>query len=214
MLQSKHKNNTVSKYYIISSMQLVIGGVFSLIFLFTTIISIMNLGLRVKSNAVIVSFILFVIFFLLFIFGMLKQVLVNQYFNYIEVLNQRKSYSIDELATVLNALPKDVRKNLEKMSRECFFEYIYLDNNTNRVINTMFQEDSQIYANEVLDAAALEPEIEEYKTEEYETKEADVMKPVVTSDRVIQIVCKNCGAPNKVASNAVAECMYCGSIIN
>jgi ribosomal protein S27E len=130
-----------------------------------------------------------------------------------ELLNQRKSYSIDELAAILSESHNMIKYNVEKMIKENFFEYVYMDDNTSRLINTIFGEEEQTYSKmkwETVEATTSESDAEEAETFDVVEEE----EPVVKSDRMIQIVCMNCGAPNKVYSNSTAECMYCGSIIN
>ncbi len=221
MGKNKNKNNAISRYYLISCIQMYVGGFFCFIFGIAAINSVVNWGTYVKTGAVIVSILLFTLFLCILIFGIIRQKFVDQYFSYMELLDQRRSYSIDQLAVILEVPPEDVRSNLKKMGEENFLEYVYIDDNTNRVINTRFREADQTYSDpepERWEAVTSEPVTSEPETEEYEAEEFDIADDaeeiVSTPGRMIQVVCQNCGAPNKVDPNSAAECIYCGSIIN
>ena len=203
MLQEDKLKRNISRNHKISIIQLFGGG----FLIYASINSIVHLRETLPMGGIFFYLILTVLFLYMFICGIIRIILGRRYPLYIKQLRQKPSYSIEQLAAELNVTNKVVRSNLEWLIKKKLLEDIYLDDVTNSIVNKRLYSGHPDYVNS-------EPEIEECDTEETEIEETDNEESVATPVRMIQIVCKNCGAPNKVHSNSAAECMYCGSIIN
>lgn len=132
---------------------------------------------------------------LLIYFSSKRKKLSKLFKKYVQILSCDATGSISNLALQTNTPEEVVKKNLNMLIYKKFFINAYIDEEKNRVVfpSTVNNNDSEY--TEVVQNIEIKfnsyTQLEEYKA----------------------VTCKNCGGTCKVKAGTVAECEYCGSLI-
>ncbi|NLJ31339.1 MAG: hypothetical protein GX424_07060 [Clostridiales bacterium] len=169
---------------IIATVQMVFGVLFVLFGLLG------GLGQKTIDAADIVVIILFVGGGIWLILSSVKRrKLVRLFRQYVSILSRNESCSIADLALATKASEDAVQSKLQKMIKKKYFTSAYIDRDTHRVVLPRHAYPSAPNAADGIN------------------REAQNMPEVVT------VVCKGCGAVNRLVKGQVSECEYCGSAI-
>ncbi|NFG61999.1 hypothetical protein [Clostridium sp. CMCC3677] len=106
---------------------------------------------------------------------------------YISIVANENETSINNIATSFSTNSEQVFNDLNEMINKGFFGGAHIDLNTGKIVlpqTAMQQTNREIHNN------------------------SEDMKPKIRA-----VKCKNCGANNKVVSDKVCECEFCGSIL-
>lgn len=108
---------------------------------------------------------------------------------YIEIVINNNQTSIDNIAAAVPVRYEEAMKDLQKMIDNGYFENAYIDVSEREIVLT------------------------NKKTErEYPTSNVQ-MDGHINKPQIKVVVCRSCGANNKVVKGQVSECEYCGSLL-
>lgn len=140
------------------------------------------------AASIIVLLIFLVIGTLLIIYGIKTKRRIQRFKKYVSIMSLENETSLENIANSCSQSLDFVTKDLQTMINQKFFTNAYIDKNTNTIIlerkNTAYTHDT--------------------------VKKADAVKP----NNSKAVTCKNCGASNNITIGTVAECEFCGSVIN
>jgi hypothetical protein len=122
----------------------------------------------------------------LIIYGIKTKRKIIRFKKYVNIISLENENSLENIANACSQSIDFVIKDLEVMIAQKFFTNAYIDRDTNEIV--LERKNNSEVSNNII-----------AKTEAVESK-------VVT--------CKNCGASNNITIGTVAECEFCGSVLN
>lgn len=108
---------------------------------------------------------------------------------YITIVINNNETSIDNIAAAIPASYEQTTKDLQKMIDNGYFENAYIDVSNREIV---LLNKSTVQTHSVSNIQMNSP---------------------VNDPQINAVVCKNCGANNKVVEGQVCECEYCGSML-
>ncbi len=111
--------------------------------------------------------------------------LIQLFKSYVAALSADPHHCLDCVASATNSSVDVVRANMEQMLKKGYFAGAYIDNQTNCLV----------LPSEVV--AATSQTISFHSASDSATYQT--------------VVCKGCGATNKIAADSIGECEFCGS---
>jgi DNA-directed RNA polymerase subunit RPC12/RpoP len=199
MLQDSQSQKAVSRSFNYGTFQIVLGGFLTFVFGITFLSCIADL-LTLDSTMDVWTFMIIMIILglsvYLLICGILRLRLIKLHRNYMQLLSQGPCHSIDQLASILKSPVHIVKSNLIMMMNKKYLTAAYIDENTNSLIITSFNQRANAIPKQNLNRQ-LNNMVQPQKMIEY-----------------ITVTCNNCGASNKIMKGASTECEYCGSNIH
>ncbi|MDF2941307.1 MAG: hypothetical protein K0S01_165 [Herbinix sp.] len=198
MFQDRQSQKAVSRSFNYGIFQIMVGGFFSFIF-GLTFFAQLNLLIRGTTSDVGSFFVLMVLAGLsvyLLLCGMRRLKLIRLYRNYIQLLSQAPSHSIDQLAYILKSPVQMVRFNLIQMIKKRYLAAAYIDTDSNRLVSSGYGQNTNAIP-----------------TPNFNRNPNNVVQPQKMNE-IITVTCKNCGASNKVTKGIATECEYCGSNVS
>lgn len=208
MFQNKKSKNAVTASQLIGIFQTAVGSFLTFIFGITTFaifVDLLSADVTTEADGAIVIIILFILFVYLLISGIRRLKFINTYNYYIQVLSQRPTHSIDELSIIFKSPVHIVRNNLQKMIRKRFLYSAYIDNRTNSIIYTDYQQSKH-----PMPGPVPVPMQTQYQQMPTPVQQMQVHKPM----EYITVACKNCGASIKILKGTSGECEYCGTNVS
>ncbi len=196
MFQDINSKKAITRSRSIGLVQIVLGGVFTLMFGLSFIVCFADLF--DPEGTLTIGVVIFVLVFLLlsiypFIRGIRRLIITDMCASYMMLLNQSDSHSIAQLADFLKAPANSVQRNLELMIKKKYINgYIDLNTKTIRSLHSYGYK----YTNPVPNTNPNPNVINTMKAVEFTTSK-----------------CNNCGATLKIQKGVTTDCEYCGSPI-
>lgn len=138
MFQNSNSKKAVAKNKVLGITELIIGGIFSLVFIYLTISSLLTTKAGDDITALLLGIgtIIFIMAFFVYITidGVLRVSLIKQHKAYYKVLCNEQSHSIDQLAQSLDTPAPILKKRLGRMLSKGYLAVAYIDDDTNRII--------------------------------------------------------------------------------
>ena len=207
MFENEKSERVVERNRKISLKQIKVGRTLSILFGLLSWLAILGYDPSVRG-AVIWILIIFCISLYTLICGIRRKIFGRKFETYIEVLNERSTHSIDQLALMLEEPAPVVRKNIEKMMKKKFIAYAYIDDET----NTISRRTSKPQQAEVEREIELEDVQDTLDVNQLvEAILSAVPQELQQEKEQKDIICASCGARNIVATGEVSVCQYCGS---
>lgn len=130
--------------------------------------------------------------FLFILYGKKTKDRIHRFRQYVAIINNNPNTTVEQIADVVKKPAEFVLRDLQNMIIRRYFVGATVDNQTHRICfdNRPYYT---ITANDPVNTA---PSTNTY-----------------TEPAVTVVVCKSCGAKNKIVSGTVGECEYCGSPI-
>ncbi|MDF2512593.1 MAG: hypothetical protein K0S04_2459 [Herbinix sp.] len=190
-----------------SSRQIKVGGALSILFGF------MDLGFLINYDPMIRgTLICFLIIFCLSLYtlisGIRSKILGGKFETYIELLNERETHSIDQLALMLNEPAPLVRKNLEKLIKKKLIAFAYIDDETN-TISRRTSEPQRYVEHDATILKNAQHMVDEHQL--FEENLTSVSKEPRKEKEQKVLICESCGAKNTIVVGDVTSCQYCGN---
>lgn len=182
----------VGLYTTIGSFMLVVGGFFTFILGVTSIACIYNIIKKtdvVEAGPYSLIFLGTMISMIAFIYGKRCNGFIKTYKSYVFILSQDSDYSLNNISFKLDTPTPVVIYNLKRMLKYKFFTDAYINEKNNILV---FNGYNNHKVEETVDT--------------YEEPEEKI--------EYISVVCKSCGASNKVVKGTFADCEFCGSNIS
>ncbi len=202
MFKNGESERLVERNHKISSKQLKVGGILSIIWLVFLSAFVSE---KESLDMIIGLGIVFLLSLYTFICGVRRRILDKRYNTYIEVLQEGSTHSIDQLAVMLGAPAPVVRKNLERMIKKKFLAHAYIDDETNTISRRTSRPQSAVKA--ISDSIGLNHM--KYANEYIEPVLSSVVQEQEKRQRVI--ICGSCGARNTTIDGEHPVCEYCGN---
>ncbi|MCI2106724.1 MAG: hypothetical protein LKK00_08410 [Intestinimonas sp.] len=168
---------------IISKIQIILGGLLILIFT----ISLIGLIDAPDTFSLIIEIILLILSVFLLYKGINRGKLIKLFKNYVQRLSTDCTHSISLLADNTGTSVDVVKSNLQKMISKNYFLNAYIDEKRNCIVFPQAGETEPTVSSE---SSAADSDVE------YQT-----------------VICKGCGAENKIPIGSTRECEYCGSLL-
>jgi hypothetical protein len=167
---------------VLGKISTIIGWLYGLGFIYALIWGVSQTNNKVAYVICCLVFIAFNV--LLIVHGKKTKDRIRRFRNYIAIIANQNETSIDQIATIVQMPVNFVLKDINFMIRKKYFVKAYIDQNTNNIV----------FQGRVASAAG------------------NAIHEDPVPDNELQVVlCKSCGAQNKVAKGSVGECEYCGS---
>lgn len=137
------------------------------------------------AGSIVVVLIFLAIAALLIAHGIKTKKLIKRFKKYISIISVENQTSLEYIANTCLYSIDFVINDLQKMINKKFFTSAYIDKNTKEIV--------------------------------LQKKNSEVAKDAVKKDETVEfidVICKNCGASNSIPKGTIAECEFCGSVIN
>jgi hypothetical protein len=219
MFQDKKSQRRITISHAIGIVQIINGGfllfVFGLTFISCTIDIILP-NSTTETDVYIVIAVIAGLSAILFVNGLNRSKLVKLTKQYMFFLSQGPSHSIDHLAAIIKSPVHIVRNNLTRMIKKGFLFSAYIDNNTNHInCSAYMQRPQPIQMTVPNQVPPMQMSVPKQVQPMQMTVPSQVqpVQPIINVEYV-SVVCKNCGASNKIKKGASADCEYCGSNVS
>ncbi|WP_459479704.1 hypothetical protein [Clostridium saccharoperbutylacetonicum] len=122
----------------------------------------------------------------LIIYGIKTKRKILRFKKYVSIISLENGTSLEIIANECSQSIDFVRKDLEVMITQKFFTNAYIDRNTNEIVLER-KNNPEVLNNTMTETEAVESKV---------------------------VTCKNCGASNNITIGTIAECEFCGSVLN
>lgn len=221
MFKSEKSERAVQRNRRISTWQLWVGGIFGFLS-----------GVVISYDAIVEPsfYIMFAISLYMVIAGIRRRRWNGLFHTYIEVLNERPTHSIEQLALMLNKPASAVHDNLELLIKKKFISYALIDKQTN-TISRITSEPQQTLQNNNrtvqnssrtiqttrtvqtsnIDAKDFQEEWNKMVKTIFSTVDQEIKQEKEKEKEQKVIICSSCGAKSTVGAGMVSKCQYCGN---
>lgn len=114
---------------------------------------------------------------------------------YISIVINNGQTSIDSIAAAMRMDYNQVVKDLTEMIDKGYFTNAYIDDSRREIILTQRQTSQELEA-------------------DVSYGQNNIQGNTVSNQQFKLVLCKNCGANNKILDGIVSECEYCGTFLN